>query len=246
MWELWGAVWSHSCEECSNVKQKERKNCQVRVPCYDYDPVMYQTLYYRHYRYYLSSWWICMIKMVVVPSLSHVQLFVTPWTAALQASLSFAIFWSLHKLMSIESVMPSNHLILCLPLFLLPWSFPNISVFSKELALHIRWPEYWSFSFSISPSNEYSGLISFRIDWFDLLTVQGTTKVCLLSKPMCFCPTWTEKPGVLQFVGSERVWHYLANGQRKQMCFCNLKVKSEKVKVLAAQLHLTLLWPHEL
>ena len=132
--------------------------------CYDYDPVMYQTLDYGHYRYYLSSRWICVIKMVVVPSLSHVQLFVTPWTAALQASLSFAIFWSLLKLMSIESVMPSNHLILCCPLFLLPSSFPSISVFSNELALHIRWPEYWNFSFSISPFSEYSGLISFRID----------------------------------------------------------------------------------
>ena len=106
IWGLWGAVWSHSCEECNNAKQKERKNYEVTVHCYDYDPVMYQTLDYGHYRYYLSSRWICMIKMIVVPSLNHVQLFVTPWTAALQASLSFAILWSLLKLMSIESVMP--------------------------------------------------------------------------------------------------------------------------------------------
>ena len=99
----------------------------------------------------------------------------TPWTAAHQASLSFTTSWSLLKLMSIESVMPSNHLVLCRPL-LLPSVFPSIKVFSKESVLHIRWPEYWSFSFSISPSNEYLGLISFRIDWFDLLAVQGTLK----------------------------------------------------------------------
>ena len=104
------------------------------------------------------------------------QLFVPPWTAALQASLSFAISWSLPKLMSVESVMPSNHLILWSPLLLLPSVFPSIRVFSSELALHIRWPKYWSFSFSVSPSNEYSGLISFRMDWLDLLAVQGTLK----------------------------------------------------------------------
>ena len=90
---------------------------------------------------------------------------VTPWTAACQASLSFTRSWSLFKPMSIESVMPSNHLILCCPLLLLPSVFPTIRVFSNELALHIRWPKYWSFSFNISPSNEYSGLISFRMDW---------------------------------------------------------------------------------
>ena len=115
----------------------------------------------------------------VVQSLSHVQLFVTPWTAAHQASLSFTISWSLFKLMSIESVMPSNHLILCYLLLLLPSIFPSNRVFSKEPALHIRWPKYWSFHFSISSSNEYSGLISFRIDWFDLLAVQGTLKSLL-------------------------------------------------------------------
>ena len=95
---------------------------------------------------------------------------------ACQASLSITISWRLLKLMSIESVMPSNHLILCHPLLLLPSTFPSIKVFSNESALCIRWPEYWSFSFSMSPSNEYSGLISFRIDWFDLLVVQGTLK----------------------------------------------------------------------
>ena len=99
-----------------------------------------------------------------------------PWTAAHQASLSFTVSWSLLRLMSIESVMPSNHLILCHLLLLLPSIFPSIRVFSSESALCIRWPKYWSLIFSISPSNEYSGLISFRIDWFDLLAVQGTLK----------------------------------------------------------------------
>ena len=104
---------------------------------------------------------------------------VTPWTAAHQASLSSTISLNLLKLMSIESVMPSNHLILCHPL-LLTSTFPSIRVFSNELALHIRWPKYWSFSFSIIPSNEYSRLISFRIDWFALLAVQGTLKSLIL------------------------------------------------------------------
>ena len=103
----------------------------------------------------------------------------TPWTAAHQASLSITNSWSLLKLMSIESVMPSNHLILCRPLLLLPSIFPSIRVFSKESVLSIRWPKYWSFSFSISPSNEYSGLISFRMDWLHLLAVQGTLKSLL-------------------------------------------------------------------
>ena len=112
-------------------------------------------------------------------SLSHVQLFVTPWTTARQASLSITNFWSFPKLMSIESVMPSNHLILCHPLLLLPSIFPSIRVFSNESAVCIRWPKYWSFSFSISPSNEHPELISFRMDWLDLLTVQGTLKSLL-------------------------------------------------------------------
>ena len=115
-------------------------------------------------------------KAYIVQSLSSVQLFATPWTAALQPSLSISHSWSLLKLMSIKSVMPSNHLILCHPLLLLPSIFPSIRVFSNELALRIRWPKYWSFSFRISISNKYSGLISFRMDWFDLLAVQGTLK----------------------------------------------------------------------
>ena len=114
-----------------------------------------------------------------VPSLSRVQLFVTPWTAAHQASLSFSISWGLLKLMSIESVMPSNHFILCYPLLLLPSIFPNFRVFSNESAFCIRWPKYWSFSFNISPSNEHPELISFRVEWLDLLAVQGTLKSLL-------------------------------------------------------------------
>ena len=110
-----------------------------------------------------------MIQFSSVQSLSRVGLFATPWTAARQASLSIINSRSLLKLMSIESVMPSSHLILCCPLFLLPSIFPSIRVFSNESVLRIRWPEFWSFSFSISPSNEYSGLFSFRIDWIDFL-----------------------------------------------------------------------------
>ena len=107
---------------------------------------------------------------------SCVQIFVTPWTAALQTSLSSTVSWSLLQLMSIELVMPSNHLILCCLLLFLPSIFPSIWIFSNQSSLHIRGPKYWSFSLSISPSNEYSGLTSFRIDWFDLFAVQGTLK----------------------------------------------------------------------
>ena len=114
---------------------------------------------------------------VVVKSLTHVPLFATPWTVAHQASLSITTSQSFLKLMSIESVIPSNHLILCHPLLLLPSVFPSIRVFSNESVLHIRWPKYWSFS--ISPSNEYSRLISFRMDWLDLIAIQGTLKSLL-------------------------------------------------------------------
>ena len=114
-----------------------------------------------------------------VQSLSHVWLFATPWNAARQASLSITNFRSLLKPMSTESVIPSNHLNFCHPLLLLPSIFPSIRVFSNETVLHIRWPKYWSFSFNISPSKEYSGLISFRMDWLDLLAVQGTLKSLL-------------------------------------------------------------------
>ena len=117
--------------------------------------------------------------VMLVPSLSHVWLFATPWTAAHQASLSSTISQGLLKLMSTEWVIPSKHCILCHPPLFLPSTFPSIRVFSNDLALHVRWPMYWSFNFSISPSNEYSELISFRIDWFDLLAVQGTLKSLL-------------------------------------------------------------------
>ena len=116
------------------------------------------------------------IQISSVQMLSHLQLFVTPWTAACQASLSITDSQSLLKLMSIEWVMPSNHLILCCPLLLPPSIFPSIRVFSNESVLSIRWPKYWGFSSSISPSNEYSKLISFRMDWLDLRAGQGTLK----------------------------------------------------------------------
>ena len=120
-----------------------------------------------------------MTNLSSVQSLSHVQLFATPWTAACQASLSITNSRSLLKLMSMELVMPSNHLILCCPLLLLPSVFPSIRVFSNKSVLHIIWPKCWSFSFNIRPSNEHPGMISFRMDWLDLLAVQGTLKSLL-------------------------------------------------------------------
>ena len=135
-----------------------------------------------------------------VQYLSHVQLFATPRTAALQASLSIINSWSLLKLMSIE--MPSNHLILCRPLLFLPSIFPSIRVFSNESVLWIRWPKYWSFSLNFSPSNEHSGLISFKMDWLELLAVPGTLKSLLQQTPhfksinSLVLPPWVgQKPG---------------------------------------------------
>ena len=119
---------------------------------------------------------IFLASFISVQLLSYVWLFVAPWTEGRQASMSFAISWSLFKFMSSESVMSSNQLVLCHPLLLLPSICPSSRVFSSELALRIKWPKYWKVRFSISPSNEYSGLISFTIDWFDLLAVQGTLK----------------------------------------------------------------------
>ena len=127
----------------------------------------------------LCYFYVYFVHVTSVQSLSHVQLFATPWTAVCQASLSITKSWSLLKLMSIESVMPSNHLILCHPLLLPSSVFPSIRVFSSESVLHIKWPKYWSFGFSISPSNEYSGLISLKTEWLDLLAVQGTLKSLL-------------------------------------------------------------------
>ena len=134
----------------------------------------------------------CFLDLVQL--LSHVQLFATPWTAACQASLSISNSWSLLKLMFIKSVMPSNHLILCHPLLLLPSIFLSNRVFSNESVLHIRWPKCWSFSFSISPSNEHAGLISFRMDWLDLLAVQGTLKSLLQH--------FSSKASILQYSAS--------------------------------------------
>ena len=130
------------------------------------------------------SWWSSFhtptsVQFSSVQSLSHIRLFVTPWIAACQASLSITNSWSLLKLMSIELVMPSSHLISCCPLLLLPPIPSSIRVFSSESTLRMRWPKYWSFSFSISPSNKHPGLISFRMDWLDLLAVQGTLKSLL-------------------------------------------------------------------
>ena len=147
----------HGVAESDTIQQLNNKQISINI------------------RYYLYN----KRTVVFVQSLSHIQFFATPWTAACQASFSFTISQSLLKLMSIESVMPSNHLILCCPLLLLPSIFPDIRVFSNESALRIRWPKYQSFSFSISPSNEQLGLISFRMDWFDLLAIQGTLQSLL-------------------------------------------------------------------
>ena len=127
----------------------------------------------------ITNSWNLLKLMSIELVMTDNHLFSTPWTAACQASLSLTISPSLLRLLSIESVMPSNHLILCCPLLFPPSIFPCIRVFSNESVLHIRWPKYWSFSFSISPSSEYLGLISFRMDWFDLLAVQGTLKSLL-------------------------------------------------------------------
>ena len=141
-----------------------------------------------------------------VQSLGCVWLSVTPWTAARQASLSFTTSWSLLKLMSVESVMPSNHLFLCHPLLLPPSIFPSIRVISNESVLHIRWPKYWSFSFSISPSNEYSGLVSFRMDWLDLLVVQGTLKSLLQRHSSKASILWSSAFFIVQLTSIRDYW----------------------------------------
>ena len=141
---------------------------------------------------------------IVVQSLSRVWLFTTPRTAVCQDSLSFTISWSLLKLMSIESVMSSNHLILCCPLFLLPSIFPSIWVFSNESALHTRLPKYWNLNFSISPSTEYSGLISFRVDWLDLLVSKGLLRIFSL---LWYIKMVTKtKISVMVIFVVERIW----------------------------------------
>ena len=145
-------------------------------------------------------------------SLSHVRLFATPWIAACQASLSNTNSWSSLRLTSIESVMPSSHLILCRPLLLLPPIPPSISVFSNESTLHMRWPKYWSFSFSIIPSKEIPGLISFRMDWLDLLAVQGTLKSLLQhysSKASILrCSVHNETKGMKVKISNVSNWYF--------------------------------------
>ena len=141
-------------------------------------------------------WWLGLDSFSSVQSLSSVQLFATPWIAARQASLSITSFWSSLRLMYIESVMPSNHLILCRPLHLLPPIPPSIRIFSNESTLRMRWPKYWSFSFNISSSSEHPGLISFRMDWLDLLAVQGTLKSLLQHH--------SSKPSILQCSASSQ------------------------------------------
>ena len=141
-----------------------------------------------------------------VQSLSHVRLFATPWTAACQASLSITNSWSLLKLISIESVMPSNHLILCRSLLLLPSIFPRIRVFSNESVLHIRWPKFWSFSFTIHLSSEYSGLISFRTGWLDLLAVQGTLKSLLQHHSSKASILWHSAFLIVQLTSIDDYW----------------------------------------
>ena len=146
------------------------------------------------------SSWVLITTFIVVQFLSHVQLFSTPWTAAPQASLSFTISsMSLLKLMSIEAMMPSNHFILCHLLLPLPSIFPSIGVFSNELALHTRWPKYWCFSFTISPFNDYSGLISFKTDLLDLIAVQGTLKSLLQHNNLKASILWCSAFFIVQF-----------------------------------------------
>jgi len=146
------------------------------------------------------------MSISLVQLLIHVQLFATPWTVAHQASLSITNPWSLLKLMSIKSVMPSNCLILCRPLLLLPSIFPSIRVFSSESVLHIRWPKYWRFSFSISLSDAYSGLISFRVDWFDLLALQGTLKSLLQHHSSKASILWHSAFFVVQLTSIHDYW----------------------------------------
>ena len=151
-----------------------------QIVCYSGDNWYLYNVKLSHLRAWTISVFIHLLySFSSVQSFSHVQLFVTLWTAARQASPSITNSWSLLKIMSTESVMPSNHFIFCRPLLLLTSIFPSIRVFSNESVLRIRWPKYWSFSFSISPFNEYLGLISFTMDWLDLLAAQGTLRSLL-------------------------------------------------------------------
>ena len=179
--QLFATLWTIACQtplSMGSSRQEYWSEFPFPSPGDFSDPGNTGFLYCRQTLYHLSHQE-SPFSLVSVQSLSHVRLFVTPQTAAYQASLSITNSQSLLKLLSIELVMLSNHLILCHPLLLLPSIFPSIRVFSSESLLHIRWPKNWHLSFSISPSNEHSGLISFRVDWFDLLAVQGTLKSLL-------------------------------------------------------------------
>ena len=163
--------------------------------------------------------------LLVVQSLSPVWLFATPWTAAHQPALSFTISQSLTKLLSIELVMPSNHLILCHPLLLLPSTFPSIRVSYNESSLHIKWPKYWSFNFSIIPSNEYSGLISFKVDWFDLLAVQRTLKTfysTTVRKHQFFCAQCSCTNSHIHTWLLEKPWLWFYGALLAKWCLCFL------------------------
>ena len=183
-----------------------------------------------------------------VQSLTHIRLFATPWTAAHHASLSIAYSQSLLKLMSIESEMPTNHLILCHPFLFPPSIFPSIKVFSNESAVRIRWPKYWNFSFNISPSNEYSGLISFRMDWLDLLAVQGTVKSLLQHH--------SSKASILWHSALSRVqlsYPYMTTGKTialtrwtfvcKVMCLPFNMLSRLVITFLPRSMHLLISWP---
>ena len=172
-WKRWEyqTIWPASWKTCMQVRKQQLELDMEQQTGSKWEKEYIKAIYcHPAYLIYMQS---------SVQSLSHVRLFVTPWIAARQPSLSITNSWSSLKLTSIESVMPSSHLILCHPLLLLSPIPPSIRVFSNESTLHVRWPKYWSFSFSISPSKEHPGLISFRMDWLDLLAVQGNLKSLL-------------------------------------------------------------------
>ena len=162
------------------------------------------------------------IQFSSVQSLNRVWLFATPWIAACQASLSITNYWSLLKLISIELVMPFSHLILCRPLLLPPSIFPSLRVFSSELALYVRWPKYWSFSFSISPSSEYSGLISSKIDWFDLLAVQGTLKSLLHHHSSKASSLWSSAFFIVQLTTIHNHWKNHIKAQKLKYAYSKI------------------------
>ena len=191
----------------------------------------------------------CSPPLSPVQPLSHVWLFATPWTAAHQLSSSFTISQSLLKLISIESVMPSSHLILCRPLLLPPSIFPSINVFSNESVLHIRWPKYWSFSFSISPSNEHSGLISCRMDWLYLLAIQGTLKSLLQHHSSKASTRWQSVFCRVQLLHpymttgktiALTIWTFVA----KLMCLLFNMLSRLVIAFLPRSKHLSISWLH--